>query len=164
MWKLNNSLLEDESYCEKIRALIDCFLLFEHAFSSSGSFWESLKTDIKVESIAFSKQKRRDLSDRRVSLTNRLIPLKHRLVSGDPSVKSEIADFEGSLKVLMTDEYMGAKIRSQAKWLEEGEAPTKFFLKLASQKFEKSFVFSVLNSDGVEVSTLPERDLFLSFC
>ena len=107
VWKLNNSLLEDESYCEKIRSLIDRFLLFKHVFSSSGSFWESLKNDIKVESIAFSKQKRRDLSDRRVSLTNRLIALKHRLVSGDSSVKLEIADLEGSLKVLMTEEYVG---------------------------------------------------------
>ena len=70
MWKLNNSLLEDESYCERIRALIDRFLLFKHVFSSSSSFWQSLKNDIKAESIAFSKQKRRDLSDRRVSLTN----------------------------------------------------------------------------------------------
>ena len=156
VWKLNNSLLEDESYCEKIRSLIDRFLLFKHAFSSSDSFWESLKNDIKVESIAFSKQKRRDLSDERVSLTNRLIALKHRLVSGDSSVKLEIANLEGSLKVLMTEEYVGAKIRSRAKWLEEGEAPTRFFLKLASQRFEKSFVSSVLNSDGVEVSTLPE--------
>ena len=64
VWKLNNSLLEDESYCERICALIDCFLLFKHVFSSSSSFWQSLKNDIKAESIAFSKQKRRDLSDR----------------------------------------------------------------------------------------------------
>ena len=156
VWKLNNSLLEDESYCNKIRSLIDRFLLFKHVFSSSRSFWESLKNDIKLESIAFSKRKQRDLSDERVSLTNRLIALKHRLVSGDSSVKPEITDLESSLKVLMTEEYVGAKIRSRAKWLEEGEAPTRYFLKLASQKFEKSFVSSVLNSDGVEVSTLPE--------
>ena len=64
--------------------------------------------------------------------------MKHRLVSGDSSGKSEITDLEGSLKVLMTEEYVGAKIRSRAKWLEEGEAPTRYFLKLASQKFEKS--------------------------
>ena len=49
-------------------------------------------------------------------------------MSGDSSIKSEIADLEGSLKVLMTEEYVGAKIRSRAKWLEQGEAPTKFFL------------------------------------
>ena len=156
VWKLNNSLLEDESYCDRIRALIDRFLIFKHVFSSVSSFWESLKTDIKAESIAFSKQRRRDLSDRRVSVTNRLITLKHRLVSGDPSVQSEIADLEGSLKVLMTEEFEGAKIRSRAKWLEEGEAPTKFFLKLASEKYEKSFVSAVLNSDGAEVTALPE--------
>ena len=49
----------------------------------------------------------------------------------------------------MTEEYVGAKIRSRAKWLEEGKAPTKFFLKQASQKFEKSFVSSVFNLDNV---------------
>lgn len=58
-----------------------------------------------------------------IGTTNRLIALKHRLVSGDSSVKSEIAELEGSLKVLMTEEYVGAKIRSRAKWLEEGKVP-----------------------------------------
>ena len=79
-----------------------------------------------------------------IGTTNRLIALKHRLVSGDSSVKSEIAELEGSLKVLMTEEYVGAKIRSRAKWLEEGKVPPpKFFLKQTCQKFEKSFVSCV---------------------
>lgn len=67
-------------------------------------------------------------------MTNRLIVLKNRLISDDSSVKSEIADLEGSLKTLMTEEYEGAKIRSRAKWLEEGETPSRFFSQLSYPK------------------------------
>ena len=42
------------------------------------------------------------------------------------------------------------------RWLEEGETPSRFFLKSATQRFEKSFVSSIFSSEGVEVSTLPE--------
>lgn len=104
MWKLNNYLLEDQSYCKRIHSLIDSFLPFEHAFASSSTFWESLKWDIKSASIAFSRQKQRDLSRQRVSITNRLVVLKNRLVPGDLSVRLQIFYLEGSLKTLMTEE------------------------------------------------------------
>ena len=156
VWKINNSLLEDESFCEQIRALIDRFLLFKHAFISVSAFWESLKEDIKASTVSFSRQRRVDLSRQRVLLTNRLISAKRRLTSGDPSAKSEIVDLEVALRALISSESEGVKIRSRVKWLEEGEAPTRFFFKSATQKFEKSFVHSIFTPDGSEVSTLPE--------
>lgn len=88
-------------------------------------------------------------------LTNSLIAAESRLSCGDLSAKSEIVDLEVSLRALISSESEGTNTRNRAKWLEEGEAPTRYFLKLA-QKFEKSFVHSVFTSDGVEVSLLPE--------
>ena len=44
--------------------------------------------------MAFSKEKRSRASPSRFVLTNRLIPLKQRLASGDNSVKAEIASLE----------------------------------------------------------------------
>ena len=89
-------------------------------------------------------------------LTNRLISAKSRLTSGDLSAKSEIVDLEVSLRALISLESESAKIRSCVKWLEEGEAPTRFFFKSATQKFQKSFVQSIFILDGTEVSSLPE--------
>ena len=156
MWKITNSLLDDETYCEQIRALIGRFLLFKHTFKSICAFWESLKEDIKASTISFSRQRRIDLSRQRVLLTNRLISAKSRLTSGDLSAKSEIVDLEVSLRALISLESESAKIRSHVKWLEDGEAPTRFFFKSATQKFEKSFVQLIFTSDGTAVLSLPE--------
>lgn len=89
-------------------------------------------------------------------LTNRLISAKSRLTSGDLSAKSEIVDLEVSLRALISLESESTKIRSHVKWLEDGEAPTRFFFKSATQKFEKSFVQSIFTSDGTAVLSLPE--------
>lgn len=80
-----------------------------------------------------------------IGTTNRLIALKHRLVSGDSSVKSEIAELEGSLKVLMTEEYVGAKIRSREKWLEEGKVPPPSFFSNKHVKSLKRVLSHVFN-------------------
>jgi len=44
------------------------------------------------------------------------------------------------------------KIRSQAKWLEEGEVPSRYFFKVGRERFDRNYVSSILDSDGVEVS------------
>ena len=61
----------------------------------------------------------------RVSLTNKLVSLKRKLVID--SVEKEIEECEARLKALIERELAGAKVRSRAKWIEEGEKPTSFF-------------------------------------
>ena len=41
-------------------------------------------------------------------------------------------------------------------WLESGEKPTRFFFQLERERSSRSSVSSILNSDDVEVFTLPE--------
>ena len=156
LWKFNSSLLSDDNYVSVIHDLIDRFLEFQHVFSSVKSFWDSLKLDIKQESIFFASAARRELAKERVHLTNRLIFLKARLVSGDESVKPAILQAESLLNAVYHRESEGAKIRSRARWLEEGEAPTRFFFKLERERQAKSAVSSILNSDGQLVSSRDE--------
>ena len=108
--------------------------------------------------MAFSKEKLIRASHSRVVLTNtiRLIPLKQRLALGDNSVKAEIASLELELKLLVSAELEGSKIRSRSRWLERGEKPTRFFFQLERERFSRSSVASILNSDDVEVFTRPE--------
>ena len=171
MWKLNNSLLKDEMYCEGVRDLIDRYLRFQHVFISIKAFWESRKSDIKDFSVNYSCNKHKELLRERVILTNQLNFLKNCLVNGDNTVGSEIHELESALNSLFNRELEGAKIRSRAKWLEEGETPSHYFFKLERQKHEKNFVGSILNSEGLEVFSLPEimnahekfyKDLFAS--
>ena len=88
-------------------------------------------------------------------LTNRLVYLKDLLAGGDLSVKSDILEAEAALRSLFDTELEGHKIRSRVKWLEEGQAPSAFFLKL--EKHRKHFSSSVWNLEGREVFSLPDR-------
>ena len=65
-------------------------------------------------------------------------------------------ELEASLKSIFDREFEGSKIRRRAKWLEEGEAPTRFFFSLENQRHEKSLISSVSTPEGDEVSSLPE--------
>ena len=78
------------------------------------------------------------------------------MAAGCVEVKPEIRDLELFLKQLFDQQLEGSKIRSRAKWLEEGEIPSKFFLRLENDRHAKSFVSSVFNSSGTEVYSLPE--------
>ena len=76
----------------------------------------------------------------RVVLTNRLIDCKQRLVQGDNSTLAEIVSLESQLKILTLRDLEGVKVRRRAKWLEEGEKPTRYFFRLERERVERNAV------------------------
>ena len=156
VWKINNSLLEDEHFRSSIEDLIDTFISFRHVFSSTKELWDALKDDIKLVTVNFSRRRSRERAREKVLLTNRLIALKNRLALGLRSDAQEILVLEASLRAIYDKELEGSKIRSRVKWLEEGELPSRYFFSLERQRHERTLVSSVFNSEGLEVSSLPE--------
>ena len=154
VWKFNNSLLQDLSFQDVIRKSIDDHIRFQHAFFNIKEWWDFLKRSLKEQSIAFAKQKRAEISRERVFLTNKLITLKRRLVN--ENVQQKIIEYETKLKALIEKETAGAKVRSRAQFIEEGEKPTSFFFRLERIRDQKHAVTSILNKDGKEVNTQRE--------
>ena len=136
-----------EYITDRMNALIEGI---EH-FPSVKLWWDFFKNSLQAEIISFSRTKRKNLSHERVVLTNEIIRLKALLVSGDLSVSLIIRDLENKLKDLVLRELSGATIRSKARWLEEGEKPSRFFFKLERERIQRNSISSVLNSDDVEV-------------
>ena len=60
------------------------------------------------------------------------------------------------MKLLVSVELEGSKIRSRSRWLERGEKPTRFFFQLERERSSRSSVSSILNSYYVEVFTRRE--------
>ena len=171
LWKVKNSMLDDQQFCTEMLALIEQLLAVRHVFLSYREFWEIPKNDMKSLDISYSKCKSRAASHQKLFLTNHLIYLKDLLDGGDLSVKSDIlgAELEGHIIIffilkngytpetaVLIDNFDTAitvsliiniihKIRSRVKWLEEGEAPSAFFFKLENQKHRKHFTSSVWN-------------------
>ena len=87
-------------------------------------------------------------------LTNKLITLKRRVANDN--VQQEILHYETKLKALIERETAGSKVRSPAKFIEEGEKPTRFFFRLERIRDQKHAVASILNKEGKEVRTQKE--------
>ena len=155
VWNFNNSLLKDKDFSTTIEKLIDCHLRFLPSFASLQDWWEFLKLSIKEESVAFLHNKRRRLHKQQVSLTNKLIRLRQRLVDGDDTVSILISDTESQLKALRVKEIEGIMIRSRAQWL-EGKRPSCYFFNLQRIKAQKSHISSVYDLNGTEVSSQEE--------
>ena len=68
----------------------------------------------------------------------------------------KFVSLESQLKILTLRDLEGVKVRSRAKWLEEGEKPTRYFFRLERERVERNAVTSILNSNDVEVFTRAE--------
>ena len=156
VWKFNNNLLREDKFCSSIRDLIHVFLSLRSSFSSDLAMWGLLKSEIKTFAICYSREKWRQLSREKISAIIHLSLLKRRSAAGCESVKPEILQLELFLKQLFEKQLEGSKIRSRAKGLEEGETPSRFFLRLENERHAKAFVSSVYDSSGNEVFLLPE--------
>ena len=143
--------MEDTNFIEYISDCMNTLIEGIEHFPSVRLWWDFFKNSLQAEIISFSRTKRKNLSHVRVVLTNEIIRLKALLVSGHFSVSLVIRDLENKLKYLVLKELSGVTIRSKARWLEEGEKPSRFFFKLERERIQRNSISSVLNSDDVEV-------------
>ena len=129
-----------QSRSRLLRSLSDAALLFPtnnkvlFYMSSLCISLINLRRIIKEESIAFARNKRRQLCRDEVLLTNRLIRLRQHLLDGDISVANSMCDVESRLKALHEKRIQGIIVRSRAEWIEEGECPSRYFFKLQTIK------------------------------
>ena len=92
----------------------------------------------------------------RISLTKRLICAKNSLQSTDV-----IDDLESQLSSLISKEAEGAKIRSHARWFEEGEKPTRYFFRLEQTCAASNSFSSLFDDNGVEKSSQEDLENIL---
>lgn len=157
VWKFNSSLLFDAEFKQLVTNEVQNSKLEVNNFSSLGDWWDDLKIRIRKLSIDFSVRKHRKANADRTSLTKRLICAKNALHSGDEFAAPVVKNLESALSSLVSKEAEGAKIRSKALWLEEGEKPTRFFFRLEQKRAEKNHFESLVDVDGFEKSS--QKDL-----
>ena len=131
------------------------------SFQTIGVWWDNLKVVIRNFCQKYCSRKRRSTNCFRTSLTNRLIRAKNDFACGNESRSAEIRDLECSLSSLASREAEGAKIRSRAKWFEEGEKPTRNFFRRENQRAAKNSFESLINSHGQETSSQIDMESIL---
>ena len=162
VWKFNTSLLSDSDFRDQISGLILAQKSKIAFFPTLGDWWDNLKDLIRKSCIAFSARKRRAINYSRNTLTNQLIRAKRAFHAGLSRDDSEIKSLEGALSSLVLQEAEGAKIRSRAQWIEEGEKPTRFFFRLENKRAAKNSFDSLLDVDGIEKTSQTDIENILT--
>ena len=137
-WKMNISYFEDVNYCEEIKQIYHNTLLDTIDNVDKRTIWDIFKTRIKEYSIRYGIIQSRSKRSRLQELDN---IFKSNTSNITPAMQQEY-------DLLYSDKVHGAQIRSRAKWVEEGEKNTKFFLGLEKRHQTNNSIYQLLDDTG----------------
>ena len=180
-FKLNTSILQDIEYINIIKACIQenteryakpnqnlenkMDIKFE---ITDRLFLDTLKMEIRRESIRYSAKKKRNQVKTEINLINEIRELEIRIDQVDnvsEQIMNEIHTKKASLELLRNNKMKGILLRSQIDWHEYGEKPTQYFCGLEKTKYVNKTVYKI-EKDGNQITNqtmiLPEMTHYLS--
>ena len=142
-WKLNNSLLTIDAYILGFNNVIAdnikryCATPYDPLYVldvprnriqltvDDQLFYECLLCDIRGFTIRFASNHKRNNISRESEIENELCRLEHSVKDHDVIYKIKQLSIE--LEEIMNKKLDGVFIRSKARWIENGEKPSKYF-------------------------------------
>ncbi len=154
-WIMNTSILKDPKYQEEIIKIINSTCK-DYSQLDKQHLWDFCKVRIKEFSIAYCCS----LAKLRNKTLNELEMQLHKFESGIELITGEALKHHQHTKQKLSDEYdllyqqkaIGAQLRSKARWLDEGERNTKYFLSLEKNHQLNNTIFKLENDNGNVIS------------
>jgi len=141
-WKFNAFLLQNEEFCNKIKALIRDIEI-NNSFDSNINKWEFLKFKICEFSIGFSKKLIKEKREFERNLICEINQCCNKPILNDYE-NGKVIELQSKLDNLYVERAQGAYIRSRAKWIEEGEKNSSYFSNLEKNRQQKNSVSSLM--------------------
>lgn len=133
LWKFNNSLLTDKTFIEKVKQTIlkvqDQYLQDDDINHSI--FLEVLLMEIRSITIYYSSFKKKEREKIEITLLKDI----ENIESQSDIDFGLLHEKKVELEKVRKEKLQGHIIRSRAKWVEEGEKPSKYFCSLESRNF-----------------------------
>lgn len=131
LWKFNNNLLRERTYVEKVKEVIQSVKdQYKNSIDES-AFLEILLMEIRGLTISYSSYRKKN-NDK---IEKQLISDINELENSNVVDLSLLEEKQAALENFRKEKLRGHFIRSRAKWVDEGEKPTKYFCHLESRNF-----------------------------
>ena len=153
LWKLNVSGLEEEEYFHLIRDFWSTWRRRRHLFPFLARWWEVVKSRVKGLTISYCSRRSRSASQQRDLLVRLAKHLRSRLDSGLVSCLRAYRSVLDRLSGLDSTAAKGAKVRSRARWVEEGEVSSSFFFRLEKKRSADRWISALRNPSSSIVSS-----------
>ena len=171
-WKLNNSLLYDRVYVNKVKDKIRetkiKYALPVYNFNnideidemelqltiSEQTFFDILLMDIRGMTISYSSYKKKMKIERKDQIEKELIRLQEAYQNTDEDHRTNvrILELNNELEQIRNEELKGLFIRSKVRWIEHGEKPTKYFCALEKRNYTNKNISSLVNDQGKDIT------------
>ena len=154
-WKLNVSILKDEEYIRGIHELIDRTVA-DYNEVGNKLVWELCKVRIREYSIKYCANLKRKQISRITILEDKLKNNVYKDNYERQAIKHELDNLYGA-------KAKGAQIRSRAKYVEDGEKSTSFFLGLEKKRQKDNTIEVIKYNNDTYTSTQDLLDVVASF-
>ena len=149
-WKMNNSILNDEEYKNGINKLYYDALDQYEGHVPTMLLWDYIKVKIKEHTVSYCTIKSKSVHNQIKELENQLdvIDTSKANCINDIKTDSERKLIKQKLDSLYEQRATGYYIRSRAKWVEEGERSTSYFLGLEKVRQSSNCINCLKDASG----------------
>ena len=144
IWVLNTKMLQNEDYVLKVKEIIEEEKQNEMYEEDKRIWWENVKFLIKKFSIKYCSVIRKCKRYKEKEIKE---SLEVELNKENKEIQ-KIKEMEEKLKEIEEKEYEGARLRSKAKYMVEGEKCTKFFFDLEKKKGKAETIKEIRGKNG----------------
>ena len=147
-WKFNNSLLNDDNYKAIITDLLT-LNINNRDIGNPAQKWDFIKYQIRSTTIKYSKIKAKERRKLESELLD-TIAVQERLYfeSSSTQVLNTLKEARNRLSLLYDLKLQGIIVRSRARWVENGEKATKYFLNLEKRNKSSKVIRKLKKENG----------------
>ena len=158
-WKFNASTLKDEMFVKTMATKIEEWKMLYQHIRDTRVRWELLKYEIRCFCIKYGKERKKCQNVYTGNLLQRLSQMEKTLGERpDEQNQQQYESIKTELQEIETEDAKGSIIRSKAKFIEEGEKPTRYFFNLEKRNAMKKNIKCLILPGGTK-TTNPEEIL-----
>ena len=152
-WKFNDFLLRDSDFTnimnQHISMMIDAYEGFNNQVA-----WDLIKIGIREMTLSYSKNKAMNSRNKISQLRSELDATAKQLSVNpeDKTLQKAENELKFKLNILNVNHSKGAQIRARAKWIEEGEKNSKYFLGLEKSRGLAKIISKLSLETGEQVT------------
>jgi len=130
-WRLNCDLLSDQLFVKETSKFITEFFLFNEGSANPHIVWEAFKCTVRGQIIKFSSWKFKQNRNTEILLIDEIKRLQEELDSSpDDDIFDQLQGKKQELEIVYQTKSNNLIMNKRAKWMEQGEKCTKFFMNL----------------------------------
>ena len=151
-WHFNNTLLQNALFTSDITAFWANWLSKKHNYTNLLAWWDKAKYHFKQIAIHHAKLQRKQENQERARLEQKINRLQQRTSGNATTDTIPYLKAKEELKQFELRQIERLKIRTKARFIEEGEKSTKYFYNL-EKKRQADQTIRVLTKDNLDTVT-----------